>query len=340
VQQSSARFYLPIPISFTPVFAGSPIGPRKGAAAQGVPMVLAVFDVDCEASHKASGGGGEAQASDLWWQGQMAKLKVLTHVHPDSFAYRTRGGYRLVYFLPEPHFLRSPDDAALWSFSYLTWCAYLAGHFDIQADPSCKDWQRLYRLPHATRTPGGHPEKREMLGDPRHIGIWHCEPAAEDVVTSRTLSKRTLQATHKRGRSVVSVGAGKGLLYYAFQARGWVGQWIDPGKVAVACPWEERHTKGERFDTSTIIFAPSNGGALGWFHGSHAHCQGRNFWDVLALFTPAELAHARAATGLLSRDLNSSSAASGYASPPPLRGVYRHLVAPVSCRPAAEKRYV
>jgi hypothetical protein len=107
----------------------------------------------------------------------MAKLTALAQAHPDPFAYRTRRGYRLVYVLPEPHCLRSPNDAALWSCRYLTWCAYLARRFDIHADPSCKDWQRLYRLPHTTRTEGGTPEDHEVLGDPRHIGFWHCEPS-------------------------------------------------------------------------------------------------------------------------------------------------------------------
>jgi hypothetical protein len=39
----------------------------KARLPEGAPMILALFDVDCDASHKASGREGGAPASDLWW---------------------------------------------------------------------------------------------------------------------------------------------------------------------------------------------------------------------------------------------------------------------------------
>jgi hypothetical protein len=101
---------------------------------------------------------------------------------------------------------------------------------------------------------------------------------------------------------VVSAGAGQGLLYYAFQARGWVGQEVEPGKVAVVCPWDGSHTKGERFDSSTVLFLPQGDDTVGWLHCSHAYCQGRDLQDVLSSFTPAELDQARAAAGITVHD--------------------------------------
>jgi hypothetical protein len=89
-----------------------------------------------------------------------------------------------------------------------------------------------------------------------------------------------------------------GVLFHAFGDRGWLGHEIEAGKWAVQCPWEALHTKGERLDTSTVLFAPSDGKTLGWFHCSHAHCQGRDVRDVLSVFTEFELVRARQAAGL------------------------------------------
>src|SRR6185436_16120548 len=65
----------------------------------GVPMVAAVFDVDCEAAHAASGGKGDTPAPDEWWLGELDKLNALAAAHPGAFVYRTRGGYRIVFVL-------------------------------------------------------------------------------------------------------------------------------------------------------------------------------------------------------------------------------------------------
>jgi hypothetical protein len=89
-----------------------------------------------------------------------------------------------------------------------------------------------------------------------------------------------------------------GVLFHLFQARGWIDTELAPGKWNVLCPWAADHTKGDDFDTSTVLFAPRTGEEVGWWHCSHAHCEGRNIHDVLALFTPEELASARLAAGV------------------------------------------
>ena len=182
-------------------------------------------------------------------------MEALAQAHPKPFVYRSRGGYRLLWLLPESNVLREPANSEVWSTRYLTWCAYLARGFDIHADPSCQDWTRLFRTPHATRTEGGQPEERETWGDPRYIGVWHCEPTAEDVALAQTLSRRKAGADasprHVRSWGATRQGTGEGILYHAFQARGWLGDEIEAGKWAVQCPWEASHSKGQRCDTAS-----------------------------------------------------------------------------------------
>jgi hypothetical protein len=257
----------------------------------GVVMVLFIADAD---------GPGHL-ASDEWWLGELAKLDTLRQAFPGAFIYRTRGGYRVVYRLPAPHVLRSAADVTRWKATYLAWIAALKRRFDIQADPSCQDWQRLYRLPHATRTRGGRPEAREVLGNPYQIGVWSCEPTAQEHEFAKTLARKpsTRAPREHRREAETSVGNRNGVLYYAFKARNWMGDTIDTDKWAVRCPWEHLHTKGEAFNTSTVLFAPGSGDTFGWLHCSHAHCQDRDIRDVLKVFSEDELSQAKRQAGVV-----------------------------------------
>jgi hypothetical protein len=254
----------------------------------GVRMVLTLFDVD----------GHQQVDVESWWSTERPKVMVLRCQHPDLFAYRTRGGYRAVGVLPEPIMLCTSADVEAWRQRYLTWIAYLARCFAIQADPSCKDWTRIFRLPHATREPTSPPENYEVIGDARHLGIWVPEITSADIEQAVSLGKRP-SANTPRLRVSDSASAGEGLLYHVFAGRGWIGSAIEANKWAVACPWEDTHTMGKRFDTSTVLWAPGPGDAVGWWHCSHSHCQGRDLRDVLRLFSPSELDQARQAAGIV-----------------------------------------
>jgi hypothetical protein len=254
----------------------------------GVCMVLAVFDVD----------GHEQADIEGWWSAERAKVIALRGQHPDLFAYRTRAGYRAVDQLPVPIMLCTSADAEGWRQRYLTWVAYLDRCFAIQADPACKDWTRIFRLPHATREPGSPPENYEVMGDARHLGIWVPEITSADIEQAVSLGKRP-SAHAPRLRVSDSASAGEGLLYHAFAGRGWISSAIEANKWAVACPWEDTHTMGERFDTSTVLWAPGPGDGVGWWHCSHSHCQERDLRDVLRLFAPSELEQARQAAGIV-----------------------------------------
>jgi hypothetical protein len=218
--------------------------------------------------------------------------------HPDLLAYRTRSGYRAVDILPEPIMLCTSRDVEAWRQRYLTWVAYLDRCFAIQADPACKDWTRIFRLPHATREPGRPPENYEVSGDARHLGIWAPEITSADIEQAVSLGKRP-SARAPRARGSESVCTGAGLLHHAFKAHGWIGHAIEADKWAVVCPWEKTHTMGERFDSSTVIWGPGPGDEVGWWHCSHSHCQHRDLRDVLRLFTQSELDQARQAAGIV-----------------------------------------
>jgi hypothetical protein len=239
-----------------------------------VQLRLIIFDVDA-ANHAGS---------DEWWRSERAKLFDLLEEHPDGFIYRTRGGYRVVYQLSRPIEIRDDSDRYSWWALYLAWVNYLRRRFDITADPACKDWTRLFRLPHVTRD--GNVEQRDTIGDPSDIGSWDCALSSDDMRDPDKVSRK----------SVAPAGAytgnysGRGRLVEAFDKHGWLGHEIEPGKLAARCPWESTHTMGSTFDTSTVIYvADSSRGDLGTFYCSHGHCQDRTVKEVIAEFSDEEM---------------------------------------------------
>lgn len=78
-----------------------------------------------------------------------------------------------------------------------------------------------------------------------------------------------------------------GLFGAAFLHAGWLG---DAGSVhntrQARCPFDGEHTTGARGipSSSTVVFAPENGGVNGFVHCSHSHCGQRTqleFWNAL-----------------------------------------------------------
>ena len=125
------------------------------------------FDVDSVAAHTS----GDA-AHEVWFQIEERKITELLSSHPGGFVYRTRRGYRVVYRV-EPGIVIDGEDAALaWRGRYIRSLVFLARAFGIICDGSCKSWNWLFRLPHATRDPHAGPERRETIGDARAVGIW------------------------------------------------------------------------------------------------------------------------------------------------------------------------
>jgi hypothetical protein len=259
-----------------------------------VAMVLVVFDID----------GPNHKADDAWWDVERAKIFDLLDDHPGGFVYRTRGGYRLVYRASSIRIVDDTDRYAWWCL-YVAWCHYLRRRYRIDADPSCKDWTRLYRAPHATRDEGAEPEDLETIGDPRGVGAWGCVLGADDIAAGE---EREPPKVKRAGEVRSSDYRGPGRLLTAFARRGWLGDEIEPGKYAARCPWESAHSIGSTFDTSTVMWErdPARGD-LGHFHCSHRSCEGRSLKDVIALFTDEELENHRPNTTIATTTTSSTS---------------------------------
>lgn len=100
----------------------------------------------------------------------------------------------------------------------------------------------------------------------------------------------------------------EGVLGAAFVHAGLAGRMLGTDKMAVVCPWENEHSQGDRFDSSTVVFGPSPGSNLGWFHCSHGHCAGRTARDVLAALPKESVSHARDVVPKAARELSTVSA--------------------------------
>jgi hypothetical protein len=107
------------------------------------------------------------------------------------------------------------------------------------------------------------------------------------------------QRTARQGGPQSERGAGgpveSSFLYAVFAAAHMLGRRIDGTRQSVTCPWAAEHTTGAPGDTSTILFAPTEGRTLGWLHCSHSHCEGRSVEEVLAAMPADAVAAAKRA---------------------------------------------
>lgn len=130
-----------------------------------VAMGWAIFDVD----------GPNHQRSAAWddeIRDRLVKLPGLPH------CFATRGGCRIMWRLGEPFAIKSTADAAAWKRTYLECCAWLA-RLGIEADKSCADWSRLFRLPRVRRD-GVDVAPDFELGDPEAIGVLEIDAVIGD----------------------------------------------------------------------------------------------------------------------------------------------------------------
>jgi hypothetical protein len=142
-------------------------------------MTLFVGDVDWP------GHADELPATQAWREEQAPKMAAMLASHPRGFVYDTRGGFRIVYALPEPFPLLSSGDDARWTCAYKSWGKYLERSFGIAIDLNCADWTRLYRAPHVTRD--GVRQERAAIGDPTTLGVWAPQLTKRDAVRARPI---------------------------------------------------------------------------------------------------------------------------------------------------------
>jgi hypothetical protein len=81
-------------------------------------------------------------------------------------------------------------------------------------------------------------------------------------------------------------------LAHAFAAAGMLGPQAGDDKWCVACPFQDEHTMGHTYDSSTVIFAPARRGREGGFRCSHGHCVDRTVTDALRALPAAAVAAA------------------------------------------------
>ncbi len=257
-----------------------------------IEITATVFDVDCPEVH-----GTPSPVPDEWRRAMREKVRSLVTVHADPFYYETKGGARILYTQADSTVLRSQADAIAWRQEYAIAVAHLANVFGIVADPACSDWQRHYRLPHATREAGGKPENRVSIGDPHKIGSLLIDPSKTDVAAAKQLSKAF------KARRVLdfkpSAAGGDGLLYHLLQSHnGLIRAHDRKPAFVIQCPFEREHSTGTTGDGSTLLYLPAPGHGFGAISCLHGHCAGRTLRDWLGAFSDAELVEARRAAGI------------------------------------------
>lgn len=268
----------------------SPNGQRLNyqALAQGTPIELhaIVFDVD---------GPGHA-ATPAWRRELREKVVSLAAAHPDPFYYETRGGGRVVYGQAEPTILETEADALEWSRVYTIAVAHLEQRFGIVADPACCDWQRLYRLPRATRDRGGSPENHPYWGNVDKIGNLTIQASWADVAKATKTNERVF----RQPRTLPNfAGSGDGLLFWLLKLRGEIIGTESRGGWICRCPNRNQHTSCTDGTSSTICYPPRAIGELGVIVCKHGHCVGHTLRQWLAYFSDSEIEAAREAAGIV-----------------------------------------
>jgi len=242
-----------------------------------IPIIMTAFVIDLD--------GPGHEATPKWREEARAKVAAIFVVRP-GFAYETRGGFRLVWLLPEPFVIGSRADALLWRAKYLAACDLLQRDFGLEPDRSCSDWQRLYRLPFVVRD--GEPQRLQTTGDPAAIGAFELPDVAAPSRNGRVIThRRPLPEGQDRKRLSSSSSVtprrpaplnwprpvvDRGILFDLLQARGDIVSERHDGSFVIVCPRDHFHTTGAAGDGATVLFAPSIIGGPGAIHCFHAGC--------------------------------------------------------------------
>lgn len=261
-------------------------------------MSVVVLDVDCPETH-----GTSEPAPESWRQELREKLVWMSVAHGGPYYYGTRGGGRIVYRLPTPVTIATPGDARAWSQGYAVLVAYVARRFGIEADPACGDWQRLFRLPRATRVANGAPEAWETSGDAANVASLCYQPSAEDINVAMANSK-AFHVGRIASFTPDTTSDGYGLLYHALRNRGHIIRQRPGAGYLVVCPRDAQHSSGKPGDSSTVLYLPAAGEQVGAIHCKHAHCVDLTPRDWVREFSLAELDAARADAGIADRRAN------------------------------------
>lgn len=123
-----------------------------------VSMTVLVLDIDAP----------EHRATEDWRRDLTRRAEALPG---EPFGYWTRNGARLLYRL-------APRPVAGWSRWYVAQLLDLYARTGILADPACRDWPHLYRVPHGMRD-GERQALGWVCGHPAHVGEYREAPASD-----------------------------------------------------------------------------------------------------------------------------------------------------------------
>lgn len=224
---------------------------------------IIAIDVDCPDVH-----GTSDDAPPTWRAETLGIVRAIASDHGAPYYYETRGGARLIYRLPVPSWISTPDDESQWSLDYLVTLAYLRRRYGLRGDVACADWTRLYRLPRATR--GDAPECRATRGDPDRIAELHISPESRDLAAAREVHRPSRQPAYAEVPRDVATRC---RLYTALRARGDIlgrrgNAWV------IRCPRNAEHSSGRPGDGSTLLYPPPADSGDGRIHCLHAGCRG------------------------------------------------------------------
>lgn len=138
----------------------------------GVRMQLLLTDVDAHDKHRP---GFDARA---WWPEQSEALAELDRRWPGAFVACSRGGLRIYQVLRGSFTIDSLERADEWKARYTAWVGLVSALPWRRAavDGSTKDWARLQRIPHDTRS--GVLQLLPTRGDPAAVGLVELPPPA------------------------------------------------------------------------------------------------------------------------------------------------------------------
>lgn len=258
-------------------------------------MTSLVFDLDCPAVH----GTGQP-APESWRRDNRLRVLEASEVHGNTYGYDSKGGLRFLWRLPQTVPLRTPNDAQRWTQDYAICCAYLERRFGLDVDPACSDWQRFYRLPHATRDQAAGPENRGIWGDPDQIGTFHVQATTADMRRASELTKAFRQRRIRKFEPYA--GDGRGVFFHLLIASGSIDRERHDGAFVIQCPNEAEHSTGRTADGSTLLYPPAAGEQLGAIHCLHGHCSRHTARDWLRFFSETEIQRAREAAGVAPKE--------------------------------------
>lgn len=223
---------------FQPMAVGDRMRVAKGQlGAVETSMTCLVFDLDFE---------GHAEPPESWRRDTTIKCTAAL-ANKRGHIYPTKHGMRLLWRI-EPFPIVTLDDAARWKAFYLSECDALSERFGIEADRTCCDWTRCYRLPHATRDDGSH------------------TPSGKRSEAERSRQGRTLW------RQPFEMPEHRGALFDRLHEKGAV---LRPGPskgtYVIVCPREDTHTQGAPGDGSTLLYMPRDWTESG-FIGCRHNC--------------------------------------------------------------------